>query len=120
MHCCQTSPNWQRDRAAPFTVSVVSRGAHEANRTLKEKYALSQILVQADREVASAYVADARPSAVLVDRDGAIGSPVAVGERAMRALVTSIRNKHQGIARIPVVHNRNNGHGESEHYPPVD
>jgi hypothetical protein len=43
--------------------------------------------VQQDREVAQVYQVDGTPAAVLVQPDGTIGSPLALGEEAIRALV---------------------------------
>jgi peroxiredoxin len=50
------------------------------------------VLLQKDREVAEAYLAYGTPSAVLVRQDGTIGSPVAQGADAIRALVTATLN----------------------------
>ena len=44
------------------------------------------MLLQADREVANAYLADGAPSAVLV-RDGRVASPLAVGADAIGGIV---------------------------------
>jgi peroxiredoxin len=56
---------WQRDAASRLAIAVVSRGSVEANQAL------------------------ATPSAVLIDREGKIGSPLAQGAEAIRSLVAS-------------------------------
>jgi peroxiredoxin len=77
---------WQHEYADRLLVVPISRGEVEVNRTKVEKYGLKNMLLQADREVSGAYLADASPSAVLV-RNGQIWSPLAVGADAIRGLV---------------------------------
>jgi peroxiredoxin/uncharacterized membrane protein YphA (DoxX/SURF4 family) len=83
---------WQREHAAHLTVAVVSRGSGEANRAKAREHGLVHVLLQRDREVAQSYQAFGTPSAVLVNADGTIGSPVAGGAEAIRQLVTRTTN----------------------------
>ncbi|GAC1349633.1 MAG: hypothetical protein NVSMB27_24590 [Ktedonobacteraceae bacterium] len=83
---------WQREHAAKVVVALMSRGTAEANRPKATEYGMTHVLLQQDREVAEAYQAYGTPSAVLVRRDGTIGSPVAPGADAIRTLITSILN----------------------------
>jgi peroxiredoxin/uncharacterized membrane protein YphA (DoxX/SURF4 family) len=83
---------WQRDLASKLVVALISRGDPEANRQKVTEYGLTHVLQQQDREVAEAYQAYGTPGAVLVRRDGTIGSPVAQGADAIRALITSAMN----------------------------
>jgi peroxiredoxin/uncharacterized membrane protein YphA (DoxX/SURF4 family) len=80
---------WQRDHAAQMAVAFISRGTVEANRPKITEYSLTHVLLQKDREVALAYQAHGTPSAVLVRAEGTIGSPLAQGVEAIRALIAT-------------------------------
>ena len=80
---------WQRDHAAKLQVALLSRGTAEANRAKVTEPGVTNVLLQKDREVAEAYQAYGTPSAVVVRQDGTIGSAVAQGADAIRALITS-------------------------------
>jgi len=79
---------WQRELQGTLSVTVVSRGDVEENRAKRGEHGLTQVLLQEDREVSEAYQAWGTPSAVLVRADGTIGSYVAQGSEAIRALVS--------------------------------
>ena len=79
---------WQREHADSLTVSLISRGTPEANRGKSAEHQLTNILLQQDREVAEAYEANGTPAAVVVRPGGTIGSPLALGADAIRALAT--------------------------------
>ena len=83
---------WQRDHVTRMQVALLSRGTVEANRAKVTEPGVTQVLLQKDREVAEAYQAYGTPSAVLVRQDGTIGSPVAQGADAIRALVSATLN----------------------------
>ena len=83
---------WQRDHVTRMRVALLSRGTVEANRAKVTEPGVTQVLLQKDREVADAYQAYGTPSAVLVRQDGMVGSPVAQGADAIRALVTATLN----------------------------
>jgi peroxiredoxin len=78
---------WQRERAEELTIALVSGGRPEDNRAQMDEHGVSRILIQEDREATEAYRIPGTPSAVLVRPDGLIGSPVAAGEHAIRALL---------------------------------
>lgn len=78
---------WAREHAAALTVALVSRGTAEANREKLAGHGFEHVLLQRDREVASAYEAHGTPGAVLVRPDGTVGSPVAMGADAITSLV---------------------------------
>lgn len=80
---------WQRDYATKVVVALISQGTVEANRAKVLEYGLTHVLLQQDHEIAEAYQASGTPSAVLVRRDGTIGSPLAAGAEAIGALMTS-------------------------------
>lgn len=79
---------WQRELQGNVNVTVISRGDIEENRAKRGEYGLTQVLLQVDREVSEAYQAWGTPSAVLVRGDGTVGSYVAQGSEAIRALVS--------------------------------
>lgn len=108
---------WQREYAAQLVVALLSRGTVEANRPKVTEYGLTHVLLQHDREVAQAYQASRTPSAVLIRRDGTIGSPLAQGADAIRALIVSAVN-------LPVLNSlpaaaTGNGHGAGPAVPKV-
>jgi peroxiredoxin len=83
---------WQRDHVTKLQVALLSRGTVEANRAKVTEPGVTHVLLQKDREVAEAYLAYGTPSAVLVRQDGTVGSPVAQGADAIRALVSATLN----------------------------
>ena len=78
---------WQREYAGKVTLALISRDSVEANRTKASEHGITQVLLQEDREIATAYQAYGTPSAVLIRADGSIGSPLAQGAEAIRVLV---------------------------------
>jgi peroxiredoxin len=95
---------WQNEYAAKLTIALISRGTPEANRAKIREHGLTHVLLQQDREVATAYQAQATPTAVIVGPDGTIGSPLAPGAEAIAALVARTVG-----SPTPVPHT--NGHG---------
>lgn len=101
---------WQRDHAGKLVVALISRGTVEANRPKVTEHGLRHVLLQTDREVAGAYQASGTPSAVLVRRDGTIGSALAQGADAIRQLVTRAVTT-PGLQTLPMAGAANgNGH----------
>src|SRR5947208_9686190 len=92
---------WQREHATKLVVALISRGTVEANRPKATEYGLTHVLLQKDREVAEAYQASGTPSAVLVRRDGTIGSPLAQGADAIHALIDQTLNP-AGLGTLPL------------------
>jgi thiol-disulfide isomerase/thioredoxin len=77
---------WERDYGDRLSIIPISRGDVKENRVKSTKYGLRNVLLQVDREVAQAYLAEGTPSAVLV-KEGRIESSLAVGTDAIRGLV---------------------------------
>jgi len=77
----------QHQHVSSLTIALISEGTLEENREMTDEYGVTQVLLQKKREVAEAYEAYGTPSAVLVRSDGIIGSPLAMGADAVRALV---------------------------------
>jgi thiol-disulfide isomerase/thioredoxin len=78
---------WQREYATHVLFAVISQGTPEANRAKFAVHGITPVLLQQAQEVAAAYRATGTPIAVLVRPDGTIGSPLAPGVEAIRALV---------------------------------
>ncbi len=95
---------WQRDHAAQLTLALISRGTVEANRAKITEHGLTNVLLQQDREVAEAYQVLGTPTAVLVQPDGTIGSPLVLGADAIAALVAQLVS-----APAPVPQDDDNG-----------
>jgi thiol-disulfide isomerase/thioredoxin len=93
---------WQREYSGQLTVAVVSRGAAEANRGKAAEHMVSNMLLQQDREVAEAFRSVGTPSAVLVQPDGTIGSPLAEGAQAIQALVARVTGSQAATQRLPM------------------
>jgi peroxiredoxin len=101
---------WQRDHASKPVVALISRGTVEANRPKATEHGLRHALLQQDREIAQAYQAYGTPSAVVVLRDGTIGSPLAQGADAIRALLDQALSP-AGLASLPMAAAQSNGNG---------
>jgi thiol-disulfide isomerase/thioredoxin len=80
---------WQREYAATFTIALLSRGTREDNHTKSVEHRLTNIVLQHDNEIVQAYRVAGLPTAVIVQPNGTIGSRLALGADAIRALVTS-------------------------------
>ncbi len=106
---------WQREHATKVVVALISRGTVEANRPKVTEDGLTHVLLQKDREVAQAYQANGTPSAVLVRRDGTIGSPLAQGADAIRALIATALSP-AGPSTLPMASQRN-GHAAAPRQP---
>jgi peroxiredoxin/uncharacterized membrane protein YphA (DoxX/SURF4 family) len=92
---------WQREHVGKLQVALISRGTVEANRAKVTEPGVTTVLLQKDHEISEAYKAFGTPSAVLVRQDGTIGSPVAQGADAIRALITTTLNPPAAAPRPP-------------------
>jgi peroxiredoxin len=92
---------WQRAYAPQLTIAFVTRGSPEENRAKATEHGLRNVLLQKDREVAEAYREEGTPSAVVVRPDGTIGSPLAAGPEAIRALVARTLQGPEATAAAP-------------------
>jgi thiol-disulfide isomerase/thioredoxin/uncharacterized membrane protein YphA (DoxX/SURF4 family) len=77
---------WQREYADKLTLSLVSRGDMQENRTKASEHGLTNVLLQEDWEVSEAYQVAGTPSAVIISPDDTVGSPVVAGVEAIRSL----------------------------------
>jgi peroxiredoxin/uncharacterized membrane protein YphA (DoxX/SURF4 family) len=79
---------WQEEHAKKLTLSLVSRGEVEENKTKAQEHGLSNMLLQKDWEVSESYEVRGTPSAVLISPDGKVASPVAGGDEGIRGLLS--------------------------------
>lgn len=78
---------WQRERAEELTISLISQGDPEENRTQADEHGLRNVVLQEDSEVSESYGVWGTPSAVVVLPDGSVGSPLAAGVEQIQTLV---------------------------------
>lgn len=90
---------WQHEWTKQLTLAVVSNASLEHNRASAAEHGLTLVLSQDKHEVSLAYGALGTPMAVLVDRDGRIGSPVAAGEDAIAELVAQAVSPREVLVR---------------------
>lgn len=86
---------WIDDRVLPV---FVSRGDLDTNAVFAE---YGEVLLQREHEVAELYGAHATPSAVLIDPDGRIARPLAIGRDAIRELVEAVRPRLGAAVAVP-------------------
>lgn len=78
---------WQQEFAKALPILLIGRGPSDVNVARAAAHGLHNVVLQADREVAELFKVAASPSAVLIDAEGKVASPVAVGADAIGALV---------------------------------
>src|SRR5829696_3518040 len=78
---------WQQEHGERLTISLISRGTPEENRTKSAEHGLTGVLLQRDWEVSEAYQVEGTPSAVVVESEGKIGSHLSAGPDAIRSLM---------------------------------
>ena len=92
---------WQEEHAPKLTLSLISRGEVEENKTKAQEHGLTDVLLQKDWEVSEAYEVRGTPSAVLISPDGKIASPVAGGAEGIRDLLSYAVGER---AQLPLHH----------------
>jgi peroxiredoxin len=78
--CNQMFPNlrrWQQTLSSQLTIALVSTGTIEGNRPLVEQYGFENLFVEHELSVSQAYRVRGTPSALLITRDGKIGTTTA-------------------------------------------
>jgi methylamine dehydrogenase accessory protein MauD len=81
---------WKQDLADSVTVAVISSGTEEANRRKVDRYGIDWVLLQETREVTMAYRTPGTPSAVLIDRNGVVATPLTFGPDAILGMFAQI------------------------------
>jgi peroxiredoxin len=79
---------WQEEHTQKLTLALICRGEVEENKTKAQEHGLSNMLLQKDWEVSEAYEVRGTPSAVLIDTDGKVASPVAGVAEGIRGLLS--------------------------------
>jgi peroxiredoxin len=79
---------------------------------------VTSALLQQDREVAQAYQAHGTPAAVLVQPNGTIGSPLALGADAIRTLVARTAGQPLPLPLAPAAANGGSPNGQAAPPPP--
>ena len=99
--CSALTPDiaeWQKRFGDDLTMAVVSRGTPDANREKFVTKGVRQIGLQDDWEVFNQYEVRGTPSAILIDTDGIIREPYAVGRDSIRELVNRAVSPDQAPA----------------------
>ena len=103
--CTRLAPEvarWQRDHAGELTIAVVESEREDRG---PDEHGRRHILLQRESEVADLYRAQGTPTAVLIDRDGAIAGPVAAGGTQIEAVVAeAVDGLEPSSPTAPAVH----------------
>ena len=81
---------WQKSHSEQLTIALISFGTIKENFVNVARNGLGQVLLQEKREVAEKYGAQVTPTAVVVNTDGRIASPLAAGADEIRGLLTNV------------------------------
>src|SRR5215212_1234711 len=100
---------WQEEHANKLTLSLVSRGEVEENKTKAQEHALKNVVLQKDWEASESYEVGGTPSAVLISPDGKIASPVAGGAEGIRGLLSYAVGER---AQLPMQPQQPQGEGQ--------
>ncbi|MGH9874759.1 MAG: MauE/DoxX family redox-associated membrane protein [Pyrinomonadaceae bacterium] len=87
---------WQQAHSEQLTIALISFGTIKENFVNVARNRLGQVLLQQKREVAEKYGAKLTPTAVVVNTDGRIASPLAAGADEIRALLTTVLGNSHG------------------------
>jgi peroxiredoxin/uncharacterized membrane protein YphA (DoxX/SURF4 family) len=101
--CGEVFPNirrWQQTLQDRLNIAVVSVGSAKDNASLHEQYALDRVLLQQDAELIESYRIRGTPTAVLVTRDGMIGSVPAESVFGIEPLVRLVL-RGDGLVSVP-------------------
>lgn len=81
---------WRDEHGDRMSLVLISTGTAGANRKTAARYGSGLVLLEQDREVSQAYAVNGTPALVVVRADGRIGSHVAAGGPAIRALLADL------------------------------
>ena len=87
---------WQQSHREQLTIALISFGTIKENFVNVARNGLGQVLLQREREVAEKYGANVTPSAVVVNTNGRIASPLAAGADEIRKLLTTVLGNSHG------------------------
>lgn len=78
---------WQRDYEKDISIVLISNGSERVNQAKADEFGIANILLEKKRQVSEKYQAFGTPSAVVVRKNGTVGSFVASGADAIRRLI---------------------------------
>lgn len=87
---------WQRAHSEQLTIALISFGTIKENFVNVARNRLGQVLLQQEREVAEKYGANVTPTAIVVNSNGRIASPVAAGADEIRKLLATVLGNSHG------------------------
>ena len=94
---------WQAALTDRLTVVVISRGSAADSRPGAEEHGITDLLLQVDMEVMDAYRVRGTPSALIVNKDGTIGSSVVTSIDAIEPLIrVTLRRRTVATISSPV------------------
>ena len=88
--------DWQQAHSDQLTIGVISKGTIKENFVNVARNSLGEVLLQKEREVAEQYHARVTPTAVVVNTNGRIASPLAAGAEQIRDLLRSVLENSNG------------------------
>ena len=94
---------WQRELHLRLRIALIAGGDPDRNRAKAERHGLELVLLQAGREVADSYEAEATPMAVLIGPDGLVRSPTVGGAEQIRTLVARASAASLAVAHVPLL-----------------
>lgn len=98
---------WQAELKGKLNFVFISSGKVKENLDKFAGATLKQVLLQNDREVALQFGAEWTPTAVLIGNDGTIASQTAVGDKAIRELIESVKEKIE-LSKPLLIGDKNN------------
>jgi peroxiredoxin len=88
----------QHYRADELTVAVISHGSPERMAGRAAQFGLRRVIPQSDDSLLEAYRVFAVPAVVLLDRDGRLVQPVALGAEAARQIIDGVEAEKPEVA----------------------
>jgi thiol-disulfide isomerase/thioredoxin len=108
---------WQEEHAQKLTLSLISRGEVEENKTKASEHGLRNVLLQKDWEVSGSYEVKGTPSAVLISPNGKVASPVAGGAEGIRGLLSYAVWERPQLPVQPQAHGQAQGQPQGQPCP---
>jgi thiol-disulfide isomerase/thioredoxin/uncharacterized membrane protein YphA (DoxX/SURF4 family) len=109
---------WQREYRDRLEIAVVASGGAQANREKAREVDIHRVLIQAEREVSSAYKANGTPAAVVIGADRLIKTPVVGGVDAIRTLVSQAIQSPLLVRHVDGANGQRDGSAPTERTPP--
>lgn len=84
---------WQREYAAVLRIAVISGGRPDDVRAKALQHGIEHVMIDSDRLVASAFQSPGTPSAVVIDKNRHVATPVVVGAEAIGDLLQEVSRR---------------------------